>query len=348
MGRMRVVQYVVLVGCLVGALCCSVLAPVAVASKPSTLVLHLKWREIVAGPTVVATSGSYVATSVIRCPGNAYPCSSQLTLLDQRTGVRQSLLAPSSCGSEPTPAEFGGPYLAVSCTGGSSWLYDLDSQQWVSVAPNCTGCTLQDVGSDWLKFVGIVSCSSGDHCEHGLFLQNIQTGEVKADPVLPGGRTIEDLDSPSGVVPLCSPLRYPFASSNPQGLGTLQFSGPFALSSQEPDGTRLDTLERCGSKLQLALPSYGYFGGPPNSFLSSRAVVSGFYPRGRSRPHIDGRYLPSLQKFTAPVPATKTPTYAEIVGLTQRTIYVNTTTTKQNTESLWAATLPPPPASRRH
>ncbi len=347
MGRMRGVQYVVLAGCLLGALGCSVLAPVAVAaSKPSTLVLHLKWRKIVAGPTLVSTDDSYMAMSVMGCPGNVSPCTSKLTLLDQRTGVRQNLLAPSSCGSEPTPDGFGGPYLAVSCLGESSWLYDLDSHQWVSAAPNCTGCMLQDVGSHWLEFVGVTSCSGG-HCVLGLFLQNIQTGEVKPDPVVPGGRTIEDLNSPSGVGPLCSPLRYPSASSNPQGLGTLQFSGPFALSSGEPNGTRLDTLERCGSKLQLALPSYGYFGGRPNSFLSSRAVVSGFYPGGRSRSHIDGRYLPSLRKFTASFPTTKTPTSGEIVGLTRRTVYVNTTT-KQNTESLWAATLPPPPARRRH
>jgi hypothetical protein len=316
------------------------------------VVLHLKWRRVAAGPNIVSTSDRYVAIQT--CPGSPSFCTPQLSVLDEQTGRRQMVAVPSSCGPDFAPDGFGGPYLAVRCTGASHWLYSLNSQQWVSVSPKCPGdCNFVGVGSYWLKFDSNENPGCSEHCANTYFLQSIETGQIEPDPAKPGGRTLDDLNAPSGAAPLCAPLRYPTsdnAAAGRQELGGLQFAGPFALASWDVYSIReglitLYQLDRCGSRgvfgIQNASPHY-----PP--FISSRAVVSLGLRQVRCTKHpyglactnqyyVSGVYLHGLRQFTASLPTTTVPQYAwpgEVVGLTRRTIYVDAPSPDG---TLWAA-----------
>ena len=158
-------------------------------------------------------------------------------------------------------------------------------------------------------------------------------------------------------MPLCAPLRYPTSENadagDAQELGSLQFTGPFALAFGNFYSVRerlvIDyRLERCGSRhvlgIQNASPHY-----PP--FISSRAVVSLGLRQVRSPTnhyYVSGVYLHGLRQFTASLPTTTVSPYSwpgEVVGLTRRTIYVDAPSPDG---TLWAATLPELPTSRRH
>ena len=151
--RIRVVHAVVLLGWLIGALVSMALVPgtASAADRASPLVLHLKWRRVAAGPNLVSTSDRYVAIQT--CPGSPSSCTPRLSVLDEQTGHQRVVAVPSSCGKSFGSDGFGGPYLAVGCTGASLWLYDLTNSQSVPVAAKCPAdCSFVGVGSSWLKF----------------------------------------------------------------------------------------------------------------------------------------------------------------------------------------------------
>jgi hypothetical protein len=180
------------------------------------------------------------------------------------------------------------------------------------------------VGARWIEW--------GEDCYHcapTVFLQNIQSGATKPDPVTPGGYVLDDLDSVSGTKALCAPLRYPAfgpADQNQSGtveLGQIAFYGRFALVW----GSAGHALERCGSRLRVRLPA-------TDIQASDHAVVWQANPTTG----VHGLFLPSLRPFIIPLPPTlmTRPFYPALAALTDHTLYA----TGVNGE-IWAATLPP-------
>jgi hypothetical protein len=371
----RVVALVAVFG--LSVLVCSGLVGGSAAAAPRAprqvrssraLVLHLKWQVVARGSTAGAAANErYVA--IVQAAG----ASVEIRLIDEQTGTRHTL-TPRDCAAPDNegPPLFGGRWLMFSCGPEAYQLYDLASGQWRGFAPSpqCGyspplkgTCTAVGVGSGWVKLVTSFGCDA--HCRLFFYLQNILTGELIPDPITPGGTTLDDLNSASGSVPLCPPLRYP-KTLDKLGweLGKLQFSGPFALAYGvvHPPSKRPITvyhLERCGSHLTLTLPEaeLGVYGSPP--LLSSRAVVSlGLHkdhcmkrPFGlacTSHYYLRGVYLGGLRRFTAALPRTTVPQYSlpgQVVGLTRRRIYVEA---PYPDGPLWAATLPTPARSRHH
>jgi hypothetical protein len=321
----------------------------------------LKWRLVTSEPNSIAADDRYVAITKNRYPG----ASSPLTLIDQQTHAQRNLVAPR-CLSPPggaDPSGFGGPWLIVQCAGqpydGSSQLYNLKSGQWATftVSEDCHAqgfdCELAGVGRYWaLLSASAANCSL--HCSGRYFLQSLGTGEFKPDPVTPGGKIVEDLDSPSGSRPLCSPLRYPRnynASAEGWGPGGLVLDRGFALARGDVYSERKGLftvyhLVRCGSRLDRSDTENPPAGIP---LLSSRAMAwihdnyqppNGAGGTAKATFTLTGWLLPSLQQFTAALPPPlRGQNGAIVVALTQRTVYVRT---YYQYSQLWAAALPPP------
>jgi hypothetical protein len=321
-------------------------AAAGTAAKLSTQVVHLNWREVVSEPSIVVTNNRYVAIATC-IGGGADSCAYQLSLLDEALGQQEQLSVPGGCGPYFIPVGFGGPYLAGSCVGGSSWLYDLDTQQWQqgSVPSDCSdSCTILPVGNDpvgryWLKLEG---SDCDEHCGASYFLKNLQTGQVERDPALAGGTTLDDLNSPTGTARLCAPLRYPTSNYDGPGPGTLEFSGPFALAHGTGSAYR---LERCGSRhfinIDDVTPAY-----PPPISSSTVAWVAEHRDHCKKRMfglactshfYIELLSLYAQRRLAASLPTapTRYGGVGEVVGLTQRTIWV-----EAPTGSLWEAALP--------
>lgn len=305
--------------------------PVAAAKPqdhaPSRLVmLHLRWRLVARGGTVVAASGRYVL----------FVADSRDALIDQQTGKRMSISAPG-CAN----AIFGGPWLMLECSSNGAAqdvkLLQLDTRQWrtVGIAASCvsgttTSCEPVAVGADWIRLE--TTCY---HCyEPSFSYQNISTGRVAKDPTVAGGRTIADLNSPALAHELCRPLRVPRFWNPDLGAweaGSLNFYAGFAVAQGSPPGALPHaSLERCGTRLDVPLP--GFFAG------SDRMIVWQVLPR-----KIGGRFLPGLQRFRISLPASISASHGRIVALSTRTLYVQAPTAGSpayDDGPLWAATLP--------
>jgi hypothetical protein len=353
----------VLVAVLTGLLSMAVSGAVA-RSAPArspmqrSLLLHLRWRLVTRELNSVATSDRYLALLTYPDPQTPYD-SGSVILQDQQTNTQRLVALPTACNPNRAPVGFGGPWLVVACGGPvGHWLYNLNSRGWepVSPSPECpVFCDFVGVGRHWLKFTSDNGCS--ERCGNTYFLQNLQTGRAKPDPAKPGGRTLDDLNSTSGAIPLCPPLRYPTSqnvAAERQEPGTLQFSGQFALASGNVYSgsqglTTFYHLERCRSRHVLVIEDAGGFA----PFISSRAVVTLGVRKDHCKKvslvlacttheYIRGVYLPSLRQFTASLPTTRVPQYSDVVGLTRRTIYVQADAGGRVGGPLWAATLPQP------
>ena len=304
------------------------------AASHGPLVLQLHWRLVTSEPDYVAASDRYAAIITDR-----YPAPSALTLIDQQTGARHQLAAPGC--TRPLGPMFGGPWLFVTCSSGSYELYNLTSRQWVRVALSgqCQGsCEPVAVGRYWIKIGTNGGQACGDHCGDNYFLQSIPTGQFKRDPVTPGGRTFDDLNSTSGSVGLCAPLRYPYfdnGADQKREPGRLTFDGQFALA--EP-GQLVPpyTLERCHSTARLSESQSSTANGP--ALLSSRAMAWTYRVRRSPsvRFRLGGWLLPSAQQFTAALPTPIQKNGAVIAALSERIVYVRAWDSTQ----LWAAALP--------
>jgi hypothetical protein len=312
-------------------------------APPKPVLLTLKWRLVMRAPQhglgAVGASDRYVA--IVH---GVYGGAAHLMLIDDQTGRRKNL-SPPVCPNINSPT-FGGPWLLVTCSPGFNStpptyeLYNLHTGRWTPfrVSSQCQGsCQAVAVGRYWVKILtdeGIPTYGPSDY-----YLQNISTGLFERDPAAPGGTIFDDLDAPSGSVPLCRPLRYP-SVGDPHGgpiryLGALRFYGQFALTAPyytDYQGTSAYRLRRCGSKLNQFIWN-GYETHPPISpqpVASSRAAIT-----TEDGVTLHGWYLPTLRRFTI------RPTlnaHAQPVGLTKRKIYVSTATQDHNW--LWAATLP--------
>lgn len=304
-------------------------------SRPGPVVLHLKWRlvsPIVNGTVIANNRFLFFPTQLVAAEGTR-----QGVLVDTRTGKRTSIAActPSNTivapggaigsGVEGSP-DLGGPWFMLKC-GEAANLYNPSTGRWTEISaptsleqqPTCptppyfpgTSPPVH-VGTYWIRW--------------GCELQNISTGMVKSDPVTRGGTIYDDLNAPSGVARLCSPLRYPGAR------GVLNFyDGRFALIGKQSGGPG-DHLLRCGSRLNLTMPNAA-----PAIPIDSQAMVGA--TRTKHGPVIQGLFFPSLRRFVIHPPHRFGSTPAP-VALSQRTLYVQTAGLGGE---LWAAQLPKSP-----
>ncbi len=270
--------------------------------------LHLHWRLLPIHDISPTIGPSYIESGD----------SQGRFLLNVRTLQRTPIVAPNcqqSASSGPfgfTGLDvFGGPWLMTPCPNNQIDLYNLSGHYWKSVtaqpgypaAASSQPCReLGDpacdpaVGQYWMRFaLDDPNCEA--HCDPPVpYLQNIQTGQTKADPNHTGGRLYEDLNSPSGTSRLCSPLRYS------DGIRVL---GSFALTPSRNDYR----LRRCHSRLAIRVPA--------DSTGSDQVVVSD-QPRPAPVTGLDGLFLPSLQRFKIP----SIPKGSGLAAVEGRTIYV--------------------------
>jgi hypothetical protein len=261
-------------------------------------------------------------------------------LIDERTG-RRTLISRPGCNA----VAIGGPWLLFSCSNdnGQTVKFELYALSGAGSRPftlnpdivkkwcgTDTSCHLDPigVGTNWVKL--LQNCAK---CGFSYVLQNIGTATEARDPT--GRTTVADLNSPTLVRKVCSPLSVPHADVGVEdpdlsGWGSLTFYGPFALAA----GYQGIYLERCGSRMRAKLLQ-----GPPMLYAypylcqrpvcppaaNSDAVV---WQSGYRR--LSGVLLPSLRRFVVPVPAavdTSNPggppwddTYA--ITLCSRTLYL--------------------------
>jgi hypothetical protein len=259
--------------------------------KPGPLVLHPRFH-VVGSALTVGTDGPFV---LLETPGVDGQASG--TLIDERTGTRTSVSYPGCFLPEFNTWDLlGGPWLMLLCDRAGQWdggfeLYDLYTGEWRAVVPNppedeCTqpdycGVGVESLGAHWIEWQQ-VPCR---YCRANYLFQNIDTGQLRSLPGWrSGGRIIPDLDSQSLAQTLCPPLTAP-----PPG-GTPSFYGPFAIVG--------DVLERCGSRLKLAIGNHNY----PGVWANSRAVV---WTQGPNSRRLYGLFLPSLRRFViATTPST--------------------------------------------
>jgi hypothetical protein len=327
-GALRTVTFALL---LLAGLCASA------AAKPHPVALHLRWRLITTEPGFIASNDRYVAIVEIRSPNAVSP----IILIDEQQRTRQTL-TPPGC-PQPQLPMLGGGHLLVVCDypGGLYALFDLATSKWTTVKASCppgSACRPAGVGRYWLK---LATDTAGciEHCFTSYLMQELGTGTARQDPATPGGRIYDDLDAPTGSVPLCSPVRYPRVAddSDHWELGQLTFEGRFVLSAGTKytvrDGLTTDyRLRRCGSALNLQIPAY------PPVLISSRGVIWQSSGGEGDRPaRLAGRFLPGLRPFTAEGAPLPTNPYlaVRLAALTRRTIYM-----RADGGDLWAATLP--------
>jgi hypothetical protein len=268
------------------ALGCTSTAAGAHQRKPRPLVLHPRFH-VVGSALVSYIDGPYVVS--LTPSVDAFEASGMV--IDEQTGTRADVSYPGCHLDEfPTWDLVGGPWLMLFCDRAGQWdggfeLYNLYTGEWRAVVPDPTitsfdcgmpsycGVTVAGFGADWIEWQ-TVPCR---YCTATYQFQNIDTGQVQSLPGWrSGGRIIPDLDSQSLARTLCPPLTAP-----PPGVA-LSFYGSFAIVG--------DVLERCGSRLKLAVGNRNY----PGVSANSRAVV---WSQGPNSRRLDGLFLPSLRRF---------------------------------------------------
>jgi hypothetical protein len=142
------------------------------------------------------------------------------------------------------------------------------------------------VGADWIRWDA--TCYN---CGDTYFFQNIKTGEVRNDPT--NATTFADLNSPALARRTCPGVRLIRDFSNPAGVrwGALTPYGRWALVSGHGNSV---FLERCGTQMRRRLVA---------GFSSLVASNGGAIVWQAQASHLSGLFLPSLQRFTIPLPS---------------------------------------------
>lgn len=269
---------------------------------PASQVALASSFRLMKGVTGLQASGDYLllATTV----GGDFRSTGWI-VINNRTGTRTAL--DPRCYVEG----LGPPWILMGCPPASNpygapadvELYSLTDETRQTVTPNpgvpdpdCSSpppsqmspCASPDaVGADWIRWD--TTCSV--HCGNTYSFQNIQTGELRDDPT--NATTFVDLNSPALARRTCPgvhliPDAQPYGGA---GWGSLTPYGRFALAT---DGYNNVFLERCGTRMPRLLANTGY-GGAVGSNAS--AIV------WQTARHLTGLFLPSLQRFTIPLPA---------------------------------------------
>jgi hypothetical protein len=142
------------------------------------------------------------------------------------------------------------------------------------------------VGADWIGWDA--TCYN---CGETSFFQNIQTGELRDDPT--NATTFADLNSPALAHRTCPGVRLmrdPDGTGSPWG--SLIPDGQFAIVT----GAGNSVLERCGTRMRRLLTN-----GSTVSYALAWNAGAVVWQAVTGR--LSGLFLPSLQKFTIPLPS---------------------------------------------
>jgi hypothetical protein len=320
------------------------------AAQPRVLVLRPAFQPVRVGVYSVWTSGDYLLSTI------ANGVTQAPTVINERTG-RSTLIDIPGCYVDG----LGDPWLLIECKQipNSTYLpelYSLADGARRTVTPNpslpygskCppgpdSACAYPDaVGTHWIRFD-----SSCYHCGDSFSFQSIQTGQLSSDPT--NATTFADLNSPTLAHKTCSQVRVLpwFEDFAPVIWGSLTFHGPFALANgMDRQGNGGAYLERCGSHLHRLLASGPYPGWAPTLASNSHVIVWQTTPR-----QLSGLFLPSLQTFVIPLPASiVNPSGLDphdrvwALALTSRSLYVLNSALGQ----LWKTPSPtqPPPLAK--
>jgi hypothetical protein len=323
--------------------------------RPKVLVLRPRFVQVPGGGLFMNDERYLLSVT-----GDAFSANANAGLLnDDATGRRQMLHFTAGC----RPSQLGAGRIVLLCRHSApaqptQELYDIASGQTTTFVPGpaltqpplgvpCSdptdcGVAIAGIGSDW------VSLDTGQFDEHAWDMhafQNLTTGQVSGAPA--GATTSVDLNRASLSWRACPPLKLPVLTGGygnhavglltPLGHGLVIASG-FA-----------QYLERCGTDLHERLGggdvlrgSYLDVGGcagitcPPQH--NAHAIV---WP---GVGQINGLLIPSLQRFTIPVPVRLDPPGSGQVfevGLTQHHLYLVSTTSR-------VFSAPAPTAPREH
>lgn len=293
-------------------------------------------------PAVVLASGDYALRSTAVSDG--FPLNAGWLVINTRLGTTTAL------DPECHVLGLGPPWVLTSCPQSSDpngpddlELYSLahGTRQTVTPSPGmpyCSSppfdpevlCSATAVGAYWIEWIA----SSYHYLPASIYFQNIQTGEHRSDPT--NATTVADLNSPTLAHHTCpgvSRLRRPPPYS--PVWGPLTLDGQFALVT---DADNSVYLERCGTRMRRRLSN----GSTEASYaLASNAGAVVWTADVTSR--LDGLFLPSLQRFTIPLPSAMVrppgSTYDTIVAgleLTSGALYM----TEEDGRTVWQTASP--------
>lgn len=294
------------------------------------VVLGSSFRAIRTGVGSTFASGDYLISTQGSC---AYTCGEAPIVINDRLGTTARL--DPRCDMDA----FEQPWVVMSCPAGDVdqagtgvppdvEIYSLADGTRQIVTPNplscppapsgSADCGAAAVGSDWIEWVW-----GGYHDPTTFHFQNLQTGEFRDDPT--NATTFPDLNSPSLAQTTCPGVRL-IRREDPDGpaanpWGELTYEGQFALATTEVGRV---FLERCGTHMRRLLP-HGWSECCLASDLGSNATVI-VWQSARNR--LSGLFLPSLQKFTMPLPSAVVASEAQYetgfeLALTSGALYMN-------------------------
>jgi hypothetical protein len=285
-------------------LACGVIASSGTATAgsatPSAATIQLRFRQIPGYAdghcgNALITVGDYALISLAPKPTES--CASYFLLINEQTGRRVTI---HGSGFEYVLA-FGPPWILF-FHNLRFQIYNIDTGK--SRPLDCTGACMPSstigyaLGALWLElFVQQQgSCGDGVHYDCGPVTQsfyNLVTHKFRSRQTTTS-RTILDLDSPSLLRRVCSPLRVP-------ATGTLSIFGTFAVETQ-PSGS---LLERCGSHLQIPIGVGNEGVGGGGMLASGDAVLWNLpTPSGSLSGQLTGILLPSLRRISIALPGT--------------------------------------------
>jgi hypothetical protein len=278
-------------------------------------VLRVRWHLFGnEGPVALWGDGRFVFAQ--------FSNSGRDVLIDDQTGRRTDVQVPPGCG--PAPVAMGGPFLLFACGNGAApmrlyrvslprgWRALNPSPQFVQQcnSPDVGRCGPTAIGSHWVEY-GMTTCEDpGVHCSSPRYeFQNIDTGQLAANPATPGGTVIPDLNSPTLAHKLCSPLQVPSAQISPYdpgpSPGTVTLYGRFAVSSLDYGAGQGEAhLHKCGSQLDQQLIDLSNPTSPPIGNTHVLVWSPGLEPNGQYPHQLNAVRLPSLRRLVIPVPPT--------------------------------------------
>jgi hypothetical protein len=250
--------------------------------RPTTL--RLKFQALQS--TAAVSNGPYTYLSAGSFSG---------TVLREATGQQTPVALPPGCPSIQNPV-IGGPWLLdAACQ--ELELYRLPAGPWRAVPRNpalgrsCDGmglCRPVAIGRHWLDFQ-----SQCYHCAPDYTFENLTSARERSDPTNEG--TIPGVNDNKLAHTVCRPV-------NVVPGDVVTFEGSFALifmpdpSSPDPEIGSYQ-LVRCGSTLARTIDAWGLIG-TSDALIAANPHMVIWHASTR----LDGIFLPSLRRFTVPVP----------------------------------------------
>lgn len=281
------------------------------------VVWHLRWRKVTGSQGLIASGPNVFLAQKGAGRGGGL-------LLDTATGARREIAPPAGdCARMYAPGVLmGGGSLMIACsrrTGGPDVeLYSLTKRTWTVLdwsnvekrfcQSNGGECMVEPVGvgTRWIEFA---LTFTGPESSTTWGFENLRTKAWRhtsawvdrgdgPGATMPGlnARTMVDLNSPSLLVPVCSPIRLPH-NGDVRGRSPILIYGHFALLGFPFSAERFNYLERCGEQQRRPLSSADAAGASGNA----RVLMWNLHGD-----RLDGILLASGRKVRAPGP---TPTY---------------------------------------